>query len=87
VLRIFGLNRDEVIGWRKKCIMRRSITWTLCQVKENVMGTAFGMHWGEEECIKILMGKPEGKRLGRLRCRWRIILKRILERMVWYGLG
>jgi hypothetical protein len=39
------------------------------------MGRACNMHWGEEECIKILVGKPEGKRLGRPRCTWRIILK------------
>jgi hypothetical protein len=37
---------------------------------------------------RILVGKPEGKRpLGTPRRRWVKILKQILDRIGWYGLG
>jgi hypothetical protein len=26
------------------------------------MGRACGLHWGEENCINILVGKPQGKK-------------------------
>jgi len=33
------------------------------------MGQTFGTYWGEQMCIKGLVGKPEGKRpLARPRC-------------------
>jgi hypothetical protein len=51
------------------------------------MGRAFSTNGEKRNAYRILVGKPEGKRqLGRPRCRWRIILEWILERMVWYGL-
>jgi hypothetical protein len=35
------------------------------------VGRARNKHRGEDECIRIFMGKPEGKRpLGRPRRRW-----------------
>jgi hypothetical protein len=35
------------------------------------MGRACSTNGGEEECIRILVGKPEGKRpLGKSRRRW-----------------
>jgi hypothetical protein len=52
--RIFGPKRDEVTGgWRK---LHNEELYNLYsspsdQVKEDVMGRAYGTNWGEEECI------------------------------------
>jgi hypothetical protein len=88
--RIFGLKRDEILGgWRKlhneelhdlysspyTCINRimksRRLRWTgyiVCVI-------------GKRNAYRVLVGKPGGKRpLGRLKRRWGIILKLILEK-------
>jgi hypothetical protein len=31
-------------------------------MKEDGMGGAFSTHGGDEKCIKVLVGRPEGKR-------------------------
>jgi hypothetical protein len=43
--------------------------------------------WGEEECYRILVGKPEGKRpLGRPRRRWMDNIKIDLRERRWGGM-
>jgi len=38
------------------------------QIEKNEIGRAYGMHIRHERCIKVLVGRPEGKRpLGRHR--------------------
>jgi hypothetical protein len=50
------------------------------------MGRACSTNWGEEECIRILVGKPEGKRpLGRPRRRWVDYIKIDLREVGWDG--
>jgi hypothetical protein len=54
------------------------------------MGGDCSAHGEGRGVYRILVGKPEGKRpLGRLRPRWRIILKRIFRKWdgVWTGLS
>jgi hypothetical protein len=35
------------------------------------VGVTCGTHWGGENCLQVLVGRPEGKRpLGRPRRRW-----------------
>jgi hypothetical protein len=71
--KIFGLKRDEVIGgWRKLhnlyclpsiiiIIKSRRMRWAGHVARMGANGNA----------CRILVGKPEGKRLlGRHRCRW-----------------
>jgi hypothetical protein len=42
---------------------------------------------GEEECNRILVGKPNGKRpLGRPRCRWEDNIRMDLREIGWGGL-
>jgi hypothetical protein len=42
---------------------------------------------GEEKCIQVLVGKPEGKRpFGRSTCRWEGNIKMFLEEKQWKGL-
>jgi hypothetical protein len=51
------------------------------------MGRACSTKGGEEECIRILGGKPDGKRpLGRPTRRWVNSIKMDLREMEWYGL-
>jgi hypothetical protein len=41
------------------------------QVKGDQMGKAYSTNGSEDECIRILVGRPEGKRpLGRPRSKW-----------------
>jgi hypothetical protein len=40
------------------------------QVKEVEMGRACSMNGSKRNIYRILVGKPEGKRLGRSRLRW-----------------
>jgi hypothetical protein len=48
----------------------------------NEMGESFSTYWGEETCIKGLVGKPEFKRqLVRPTRRWGIILKWIFKNL------
>jgi hypothetical protein len=43
------------------------------------MVTVCTTHVREDECIYVLVGKPDGKRtVGRPNCRWGILLKWIL---------
>jgi hypothetical protein len=52
-----------------------------------LMGVACSKH-GEEECIKIYVGKPEEKRsLGRLRRRWVDNIKINLREVGWCGVN
>jgi len=42
---------------------------------------------GEEKCIQVLVGKPEGKRpFGRSPCKWEGNIKMFLEEKEWKGL-
>jgi hypothetical protein len=53
------------------------------------MGRACSKHEGEEEYIRVLVGKPEGKRpLGKPRLRWEdnIKIDVKINRRGWYGL-
>jgi len=47
--------------------------------------------WDERNNYKIVVGKLEGKRFRRARCRWRILLKRVLNRLLiridWLRIG
>jgi hypothetical protein len=76
--RIFGPKRDEVTGeWRK---LHNEELHNLYSYTDNIRQVkSWRMRWaehvarmGEERNMyKVLMGKPEGKRLlGRLRRRW-----------------
>jgi hypothetical protein len=48
------------------------------------MGRACSTNGGEEECLYIIGGKPEGKRpLGRSRRRWVDNIKRNLGEIGW----
>jgi hypothetical protein len=41
-------------------------------------------HGREEECIKVLVGKPEGKKpLGKSTCRWKDNIKMDLREIGW----
>jgi hypothetical protein len=42
---------------------------------------------GEEKCVQVLVGKPEGKRqFGRSTCKWEGSIKMLLEEEKWKGL-
>jgi len=42
---------------------------------------------GEEKCIQVLVGKPEGKRLfGRSTSKWEGYIKMLLEEKEWKAL-
>jgi hypothetical protein len=54
------------------------------QTKEYEMGGACNTHGGYEIRVKVLVGKPEGKRgLGRPGRRWEVISKCTLGKRVW----
>jgi hypothetical protein len=51
------------------------------------MGRACGTNGGDKECIRILVGKPEGKRpLVRQRRRWVDNIKIYLREIGWDGM-
>jgi hypothetical protein len=74
--RIFGLKRDEVIGWKK---LHNEEPHNLCSLQSIIrMLKSRRMRWAEHvacmevkrNAYRILMGNPEGKRpLGRPRHR------------------
>ena len=50
------------------------------KLEKNEMGGACSAYGGEERCIQVLVGKPEGKRpLGRPRRRWEDNIKMDLQ--------
>jgi hypothetical protein len=69
--RIFGPKRDEVTGeWRKLHNLFSSPN-IIRQIKSRRMRWVGHVACMGEECVRVLMGKPEGKRsLGRSRRRW-----------------
>jgi hypothetical protein len=92
--RLFGPKRDEVIGdWRK---LHNELHKVNCSPNIIRMIKSRRMRWGRNvarngersNACRVLVGKPKRKReLGRCRCGWGIILKWILDRMGWHGLG
>jgi hypothetical protein len=76
--RIFGPRREEVTGdWRKLHNEELHNLYSspniirMIQVKEDAMARPCSTNGGEKECIRILVGKPEGKRpLGTPRRKW-----------------
>jgi hypothetical protein len=51
------------------------------------MGRACSTNWGDEECIRILVGNLEGKKpLGRPRRRWVDNIKMDLGEIGWDGM-
>jgi len=55
------------------------------QIKKNEMGTACGKYGGQRGAYRVLLGRPEGKRLlGRLRRKWKNKIKMDLLQV---GLG
>jgi hypothetical protein len=51
------------------------------------MGRACSTNGGDEECMWVLVGKPEGKRpLGRLTCRWVDNIKMYVREIGWDGM-
>jgi hypothetical protein len=56
-------------------------------VKENEMGWACCTNWEERNVYRVLVGKPERKRiLGRPRCRWVDNIKINLREIEWDGM-
>ena len=52
------------------------------------MGGVCSTHWGEVRHIRVLVGKPEGKRpLGRPRYRWEDNFKMDLQEVGCGGMG
>jgi hypothetical protein len=52
------------------------------------MGGACSKFGGEARRIRVLMGKPEGKRrLGRPRHRWQDNIKMDLQEVRWWGMN
>jgi hypothetical protein len=91
--RIFGLRRDEIIeGWRKlhneelHDLYFSSHIIRMMKSKRVRWAGHIARMIEKRNTYRVLVGKPEGKRpLGRLRHRWDVILKLILEkRMGWY---
>jgi hypothetical protein len=82
--RIFGPNRDEVMGdWRKLHNDELHNTYNN-QVKENDISRACSTNGEKRNAYRILMGTPEGKRpLGRPRLSWEDNIKRNLREIEW----
>jgi hypothetical protein len=57
------------------------------KIEKNYMGIACSAHGGEERHVKVLVGKPEGKKpLERPRHRWDDNIKMDLQEVgVWTG--
>jgi hypothetical protein len=54
------------------------------QIKEDDTGEAYSTHGSEAKCVKILVGKSEGKRaLARPRCRWEDNIRMDLRKIMW----
>jgi hypothetical protein len=54
---------------------------------EDEIGTACNTHGEKSNAYKILVGKPEGKKLlGRPRCRWVYNIKMDLRETEWDGM-
>jgi hypothetical protein len=93
--RIFGQKRDEVIGdWRKLHNEELHDLYSSPSIIRMTKSTR--MRWarcvaqiGEERnACRILMGKPEGKRLlGRPRLRWVSNIQMYLREVGWGGTG
>jgi hypothetical protein len=62
--RIFGLKRDEVIGgWRKLHSEElHDLYPSPCIIIINEVGRACGEHGADKERVRLLVGKPKGKR-------------------------
>jgi hypothetical protein len=54
-------------------------------LKEDEMGRACSTNGGKRNAYRILVGKPEGKRLGRPRRRWVDNIKMDLREIGWDG--
>jgi hypothetical protein len=86
--RIFGPKRDEVKGvWRKihneelNNLYSSPISVRVILIEKNGMGGTCSSGGEVEKHVQGFVGKPEGKRpLGRLRRRWRIILRWIFKK-------
>jgi len=53
-----------------------------CEYLQSEIGGKCSTYGGEERCIRVLVGKPEGKRpLGRPRLRWEDNIKMHLEKV------
>jgi hypothetical protein len=85
--RIFGLKRDEAIGgWRK--LHNQKLHHLYCSPSIIIMMKSRRMRWARPvACLRILVGKAEGKReLGRPRHRWEDNIRMDLREVGWYGL-
>jgi hypothetical protein len=57
------------------------------QSKDSGMGGACSIYGGEERCMQVFRGKPEGKRpLGRPRHRWEDTVKMCSQEVGWGGM-
>jgi hypothetical protein len=92
--RIFGPERDEVIGgWRKLHNEQLHNLYSSLSIIRMIRSR--GMRWaghvalmGEKRIVnRILVGRPEGKRPLRIpRCKWVMLLKWTLREMGWSGM-
>jgi hypothetical protein len=86
--KIFGPRIDEVTrGWRKQHNEELRDLYSSPSIiriikSRRMRGAEHVARIREERnANRLLLRKPEGRKpLGRLRCRWRIILRRFLER-------
>ena len=96
--RIFGPRRDEVTGeWRRLHNEELNDLYSLPNIVRVIKSRR--MRWaGQVECMneergmyRVLVGKPEGRRLvGRPRCRWVDDIRMDLQEVdvdIWTGLG
>ena len=91
--RIFGPKRDEVTGERRKIHNNELMICTSHQIllgwsnREEWDGRGMYHELGEKRCIKVLVGKPEGKRpLLRTRRRLKGNIKMDLQHVGWEGM-
>jgi hypothetical protein len=87
---ICGPKRDEVTGgWRKLHNEEFHYLYSSSSIirLEDEMGSVCSTNWGEEGAYRILVGKPEGKRLlGRRRRRWVDDIKMDVREIGWGGM-